>query len=312
MTFSVKCKGEMSRYPIADKRSVRVELSALIRTIGTISLKGFNELVVEFSTENSAISRRIFKIIKYLYGFNCKVIVKKSNRFKKHNKYTLITDKIHAVEILRDTKIIDSDEVNILELNFGVPNFVFDDASLMKDYLRGAFLGCGSINDPNRSYHLEMVTEKLGHAEGLEILMNEFDLGAKTIVRKQHYITYLKESSKIVDFLNITGAHKNLLELENIRVIKDIRNQVNREINCDNANLNKIVDASLRQKRCILKLKNLGLLDSLPDDLRSLAYLRLENEDASLKELGEMLEPPLGKSGVNYRFKKIESIAEKI
>jgi len=312
MTFSLKCKGEMSRYPIVDKKIVIAELSALIRTIGSISFRGLNEFVIDLSTENSAISRRVFKIIKFLYNFNCNVIVKKSNRFKKHNRYSLVIDREYAVKILIDTRIIESEHVNILEFNYGVPQYIYTDASYIKAYLRGAFLGSGSINDPSKSYHLELVTDKLAHAEGIEKLMNNFELGAKTIERKQNFVTYLKESDKIVDYLNITGAHKNLLEIENIRVIKDVRNRVNRETNCDTANLNKIVDAAIRQKLCILKLQNAGILTSLPDNLRELAQLRLDNEDASLRELGEMLEPPLGKSGVNHRLKKIEKIAEEI
>lgn len=312
MTFSLKCKGEMSRYPINDKKTVIAELSALIRTIGLISFRGLNEFIVDFSTENSAISRRVFKMVKYLYDINCNVIVKKSNRFKKHNKYSMIIDRKCAIKILIDTKIIESEEINILDFNYGVPQYIYSDATYMKAYLRGAFLGSGSINDPSKSYHLELVTDKFIHAKGLEELMNAFDLGAKTIERKQNHITYLKESDKIVDFLNITGAHKNLLEIENIRAIKDVRNRVNRETNCDTANLNKIVDAAIRQKTSILKIKEAGLFSSMPDNLKELAQLRLENEDASLKELGEMLEPPLGKSGVNHRLKKIEKIAEEI
>lgn len=142
--------------------------------------------------------------------------------------------------------------------------------------------------------------------------MNDFDLGVKSIKRKELYINYIKDSEKIVDLLNVMSAYNSLLSIENIRAIKETRNNINRVVNCETANLSKIVDTSVRQKNSIILLQKYNIIDKLPNGLRELAYLRLDNEDASLKELGEMLSPPLGKSGVNHRLKKIEKIADEI
>lgn len=171
-------------------------------------------------------------------------------------------------------------------------------------------MGCGSVNDPEKSYHLEFVSNKDEHSRDLEELLNSYDLNSKKILRKEYHVTYLKDSEKIVDLLNIMGAHNSLLDFENVRAIKETRNNVNRVVNCETANLEKIVEASVRQINSIKVLQKYNQIDKLPFNLKELAYLRLENDDSSLKELGEMLDPPLGKSGVNHRLKKIEKIAE--
>ena len=166
------------------------------------------------------------------------------------------------------------------------------------------------MSDPERTYHLEIICHNKILAAELKKLMHDFNLNAKIIKRKGNYVVYLKEGENIVDFLNVIGAHLALLELENIRILKGMRNDVNRIVNCETANLQKTVDASVRQAESIRYIRdNLGF-DKLPDNLREIAQLRLQYSDASLKELGEMLEPPLGKSGVNHRLRKLDKIAE--
>lgn len=179
-------------------------------------------------------------------------------------------------------------------------------------YLRGAFLAGGSINNPEGTYHLEIITNDSQHAEALTDLMNYFQLGAKISLRKNWYVVYIKESENIVDFLGFIGAHRALLEFENVRVLKDVRNKVNRLVNCETANLTKTVMAAIRQKENIELIASTIGLQALPLPLREIAQLRLEYPDASLKELGEMLTPKVGKSGVNHRMRKIDELAEKL
>ncbi len=312
MTFSSRCKDEISRLNLEKRCCVIAELAALIRTTGYISIKGYNKFEIEFVMENAAVVRRIFKMIKYLYNTNSEITVKRTNRLKKHNNYSVKINEEDVKKLLVDTKLSKDSKINILEFNYGIPESLVEDNCCKRAYIRGAFLGCGSISDPEKSYHAEFVSNKQNHCHDLELLINNYDLGAKSIIRKELYITYLKDSEKIVDLLNVMSAYNSLLNIENIRAIKETRNNINRVVNCETANLSKIVDTSVRQKNSIKILQKHNVINKLPKGLRELAYLRLDNEDASLKELGEMLDPPLGKSGVNHRLKKIEKIAEEI
>ncbi len=283
MTFSSKCKNEISRLNLEKRCCTIAELSALIRTTGYISIKGYNKFEIEFVMENAAVARRIFKMIKYLYNTNSEITVKKTNRLKKHNNYSVKVNEEDVKKLLIDTKLSKDSNINILKFNYGIPKSLVKDSCCIRAYIRGAFLGCGSISDPEKSYHVEFVSNRQKHCYDLEALINKYDLGAKSIARKELYITYLKDSEKIVDLLNVMGAYNSLLSIENIRAIKETRNNVNRVVNCETANLGKIVDTSIRQKNSIMILQKYNVINKLPEGLRELAYLRLDNEDASLK-----------------------------
>lgn len=177
-------------------------------------------------------------------------------------------------------------------------------------FIRGAFLAGGSISDPNKSYHFEIVCRTLEQAEQLRDMINSFEMEAKIVERKKYQVVYLKEGAQIVDMLNIMEAHVALMNLENVRILKEMRNSVNRKVNCETANISKTVNAAVKQLEDIQYIRDNAGLDSLPDNLRAVALLRLENPDAPLKELGTFLNPPVGKSGVNHRLRKISEIAE--
>ena len=179
-----------------------------------------------------------------------------------------------------------------------------------KAFLREAFLESGSASDPEKSYHLEIVVDSESKAMELTGIFSEVGIKAKLIKRKNHYPVYIKESDEISEFLGITEAHKALMHFENIRIYKDVKNQVNRKVNCEAANMRKTASAAGKQLDDIYYLKNINKLEDLPDGLRELAKLRMEYPDATLKELGELLDTPLGKSGVNHRLNKISRIAE--
>lgn len=179
-------------------------------------------------------------------------------------------------------------------------------------FLRGAFLASGSISDPQKSYHFEIVCQEQSQAQLLQELYHAFELDAKIVQRKKYYIVYLKEGAQIVDALNVMGAYVALMNLENVRIFKEMRGSVNRIVNCETANINKVVGAACRQVEDIRYIQSKVGLDELPPALKEMALIRLEYPDSSLKELGELCDPPVGKSGVNHRLRKLGEIAKKL
>lgn len=179
-------------------------------------------------------------------------------------------------------------------------------------FIRGAFLAAGSISDPEKSYHFEIVCRTMAQAVQLQGLMNGFETEARIVERKGHYVVYLKEGSQIVDMLNVMEACVSLMNLENVRILKEMRNSVNRKVNCETANINKTVGAAVRQIEDIRRIQAARGLDSLPEPLLEVARLRLEYPEATLMELGSYLDPPVGKSGVNHRLHRISELAEEL
>lgn len=177
-------------------------------------------------------------------------------------------------------------------------------------FIRGAFMAAGSISNPSKSYHFEIVCRSLEQAKQLQELMGTFEADAKIVERKDRYVVYLKEGAQIVDMLSVMEAYVSLMNLENVRILKEMRNSVNRKVNCETANINKTVSAAVRQLEDIRKIQAVIGLDELPAPLSEMARLRLEHPDASLKELGTYADPPVGKSGVNHRLRKLSAIAE--
>jgi DNA-binding protein WhiA len=279
---------------------------------GTVQIHGVNKIGVRLSTENASIARMLFSLLKNCFEINTRVVVRKNKHLKKNNNYTLYIDSdMGSLEILKATGILQESDKGI-KLNYKLPHHLIKKACCRKAYLRGVFLGGGSISDPEKTYHLELVTNNEDFAEDIKELMNQYELGAKVVLRKGSYVVYLKEGEHIVKFLNIVGAHNALLSLENIRIYKEMRNNVNRIVNCETANLDKTLNASLRQIENIKYIKDTIGLDKLPAGLADIAELRLDYSEASLKELGEMISPAVGKSGVNHRLRKLDQIAENL
>lgn len=179
-----------------------------------------------------------------------------------------------------------------------------------REFLRKSFLEIGSMSNPQKGYHLEFVCENDSRAKTIADTMKQFDIEAKTVLRKRYTIVYLKESEDIVNLLNVMGAHNCLMELENLRILKDMRNSINRRVNCETANISKTVSAANKQIEDIQYIKEHYGFDDLNDNLREIAEVRLAYPDATLKELGEYLVPPVGKSGVNHRLRKLSELAD--
>lgn len=311
-TFSANVKNEISKLPIENDCCRRAELSALLKTTGTIQIQHPGGFAMKLQTENASIARRIFSLLKDCFDIHTKVMVRKNKQLKKNNNYYLHIDSEMGAEfIMQETGLI---KETLGEKNFvwGIPSALIKKNCCKKSYLRGVFLGCGSLSDPEKNYHLELVVSTEEFAHDLKKILSHFNLNGKIVSRKGHLVVYLKEGENIVDFLNIVGAHTALLSLENVRIFKGMRNSVNRLVNCETANLDKTLNAAERQIECINIIKNTIGLRKLGNGLQELAELREQYSEASLKELGGMMSPPVGKSGVNHRLRKIEQIAEKI
>lgn len=198
------------------------------------------------------------------------------------------------------------------ELHEPVSPLLMKNSCCQRAFLRGAFLSVGSMSDPQKSYHLEFVCSDEPKAEQLRSVMAEFDIEARIVPRKKYYVVYLKEGSAIADLLNVCEAHKALMRLEELRVVKDVRNSINRRVNCEAANITKTVNAATRQIEDIEYLRDHYGFDRLSPSLRQMAEVRLENPDSPLAELGTFLEPAVGKSGVNHRLRKLSELADRM
>ncbi|SHE94714.1 hypothetical protein SAMN05444392_10580 [Seinonella peptonophila] len=308
MSFTSMMKKELTQ--LEEKRCCRLaELSALVRMNGTIQLRQ-QRMTLEIVTENPSTARHIFSLIKELYNESPEVLVRKKARLKKNNVYLL---RIHAKtqSMLADLHIIQSKQLEPVE---GISPQLFTDLNCKRAYLRGAFLAGGSVNNPDSaSYHLEIVSTYEDHAVALCELMNQFHLHAKIIERKKGHVVYIKEGDKIGEFLNIIGAHPSLLHFENVRIMKDMRNSVNRLVNCETANLNRTIQAAMRQIENIRKIEQEIGLDQLPVRLREVAEVRVQYPELNLAELGQQIPSgTISKSAVNHRLRKIEEIAKRL
>jgi DNA-binding protein WhiA len=312
MSFSSTVKNELCRHENNDDCCSLSELAAAISLNGTASASCTGGVNIRITTENAAFARRIYSHIKKVFSICPEVTIRKSKKLKKHVSYMIVVTSVlgssrflektgTAIEYAEDGKPMG---IILIEKN------IFKKTCCRKSFLRGAFLAGGSISDPEKTYHLELTSHRRPLALELSRILGGFRLHARIIRRKGTFVTYLKEGENIVDFLNIIGAHSALMELENVRILKGMRNDVNRIVNCETANLEKTVNASFRQVENIKYIMERMKPDSLPDNLREIAELRLAYSDANLVELGQMLKSPLGKSGVNHRLRKLDCIAE--
>lgn len=312
MSFSAKVKSEVCRIGELTREEAKAELAAVMKVSGTLSLGSNKQLSFRVTTENPSIARRIFKLLKQYFNIHTKLLVKRSNSFKKNNIYmVVITEEMGVRSLLKEMGVLSSSE-GIISLDYGIPMVLLENDDCKKAYIRGSFLGGGSISNPEKTYHVEFVTHNSDYAEEVSRLINSYSISSKVIQRKGSHIIYIKEGEQIVDLLNIIGAHTSLLELENVRIMKEMRNNVNRLVNCETANLSKTVNAAIRQVESIKLIQEELGLQRLPKNLREIAELRLVYPDESLKELGDLLNPPVGKSGVNHRLRRIEKIAEEL
>ena len=310
MSFSSEVKEELIER-ISNANHCRIaEIAAIVSMCGNVAIDVDENYTIIIRTETEATAKKIKNLIWKTFHFDAEISERKNAYSKNMVTYTItIKDNEEAMRILQATKLID--ENGEIGENLSVTNNVV----IMKDcckraFIRGAFMAAGSVSDPNKSYHFEIKCNNEKKAMQLINLLENFNIDAKTVARKGNFVVYIKEGEGIVDVLNVMEAPIALMNMENIRILKDMSNYYNRQVNCETANIKKTVTTACRQIEdinLIIELKGIGYL---PDKLQEIAMLRVEHPDASLQELGQMLESPLGKSGVNHRLRKICQIAD--
>lgn len=276
MSFSSDVKAELARQHSKAKHCQIAELSAMIMQEGRISM---NPLALSFETENPILIEKYATLMKRAFDI----------------------DVGETLESQDCQKIVEA-----------IQGLYLEKTCCKRAFIRGAFMASGSMTDPNKSYHFEIVCRTPEQAARLQELMREFETDPKVIERKNYFVVYLKEGSQIVDMLNVMEAYVSLMNLENVRILKEMRNSVNRQVNCETANISKTVNAAVKQIADIELIRDTEGLDSLPVPLREMALVRLEYPEAPLKDLGKYLDPPVGKSGINHRLRKLATVADAI
>ena len=307
MTFSFNVKDEVTRLDTSKIESIS-ELSAIIRNSSDVN--DINDNIV-IHIENSSVARRIYKLIKSLYGVTPIITVRK--KYFSNGLSYILTIKNNKIEILKDLSIIDNNN-NFLSIP---KEYIIGDEEDIRAYLRGLFIVSGSVNDPKTSrYHLEFVVDTNEYANFIKDLLDSFSLNAKIIKRTKNYTVYIKEAEKISDFLRVIKAYNAVMYFEDIRIYRDHKNMTNRLNNCEQANVDKIFMTSSKQIKDIEKLKEYDMIDLLDEKLQELIEYRLKYPESSLQELSDIISLETGikitKSGLNHRFRKIKEIVSNL
>ena len=295
MSFSGTVKEELAENTASARHCQLAEFAAIIEFCGVIGKTKEGKDVIGISSENPSVVKKCFTLLKKTFNIVSSVDLENEES---------------VWNIIQGLKLMDKGTFR--GLNVPASPMLLKNSCCKRAFLRGAYLCVGSMSDPNKGYHLELVCETEEQAVQIVGLLADFDIEAKTIIRKKYHIVYLKESSAIVDFLNVIEAHVAMMEFENLRILKDVRNTVNRRVNCETANISKTVNAAAKQIEEIEKIRDTYGFKNLPPNLREMAEVRLEHPDATLSELGEYLSPKVGKSGVNHRLRRLSEIAERI
>ncbi len=306
MSFSANIKEEVTKVE-CNREEYISELSAIIRNSAIC-----NKDSIYITVENNSVARRIYTIFKNIYDVNIGITVRRRYGFS-NNLIYILTIKNKVYDILTDLSIWDKDS-NYLDVPM---EYIVSDEDVIRAYLRGVFITCGSINDPKTSrYHLEFIVDSKEYAMFLCNMLNEKGLNSKIIKREKSYTVYIKESEKISDFLRIIKAYNGVLYYEDIRIYRDHKNMTNRLNNCEQANMDKVFMTASKQIKDIEKLKNLDMLDVLDEKLVLVINYRLKYPEASLQELAYIMSEELGhtitKSGLNHRFRKIRDIVSRL
>lgn len=291
MSFSGDVKRELGKQYSKGRHCQLAELAAILEMVGRVQE---TPCILEITSDNMVVLEKYAVLMRQLFEVD-------------------ITKPLEGnivEKILTTLKFFKEDGLALPLDEQRVDGLLVQNVCCKRAFIRGAFLASGSMSDPNKSYHFEIVCRTMEQAEQLQQLMNGFETEAKIVERKGHYVVYLKEGSQIVDMLNVMEAYVSLMNLENVRILKEMRNSVNRKVNCETANISKTVNAAVKQLEDIELIRSKLGLDQLPQNLREMALIRLEYPEAALKELGNYLTPPVGKSGVNHRLRKLAEIAE--
>ncbi len=308
MSFSSSVKEELYRHVSTARHCQLAELAAILHFCGSIG-SGEHGNFIQIRAENALVVRKSFTLLQKTFNISTETTVQRDENGGAY--FLTVSDPELGKRILQSARFLDSEGKLASGLRDPVNRMIIKNACCQRAFLRGAFLSVGSMSDPEKGYHLELVCGLLTQALQLQELLLGFEIEAKIIRRKKYFVVYIKEGAGISDFLNVVEAHVALMEFENSRVVRDVRNTVNRRVNCETANIAKTVNAAARQVEDIQWLQQKYGLENLPEGLRQMAQVRLEHPDAPLKELGSYLDPPVGKSGVNHRLRKLCELADR-
>ena len=314
MSFSSKVKEELAGHVSKARHCRMAELAAILGGCARIRLTPPS---IEVQSESSAVVKKVFTLLQKTFNINANVSLRRGRKGSKVKLYTLGLQEPDKVRrILKDIGFI-REANGVLQYKNIATDKMLQRSCCLKAYIRGAFLAGGSINDPQKNYHIEILNQDMEHAEVLQRSLREFGIESRILDRTRPsnrtvYVLYLKDGEQIIDVLSVMKAHISLMELENVRIVKEVRNNINRQVNCETANLNKTISAAVKQVNDIRYLMEKGALNSLPPELVAMAEVRLENEDLPLKDLGQLLDPPVSKSGVNHRLRKLSQAAEEL
>lgn len=296
MSFSMQVKNELVKTEYESACCKKALLYGMC-----IFGKTFSSASVSLQTENENIAELYKNLLKELFNINSSVKVSPKGR----NITVSVAEANDAAKLF---KSFGHEGVGSLKINHSN----FDCENCVHAFAAGAFLSCGTISTPEKDYHLEFTVPYLNLSKSLLTLIEEMDLSPKYTYRHGYHVVYFKESEAIEDCLYLMGASDAMFEMMNIKIVKDFRNMANRKANCETANINRMVNAAAQQLKAIEKIWSLKGKEFLPENLEALAEIRYENADLSLSELAQMCNPPLSRSGVNHRLKKIISIAEEL
>lgn len=311
MSFSGKVREELAGNISSARHCQIAELAAFIGMCGTIVINCFDHYSIRIHSENFLVARKVFTLIQKTFNIRTDISIRR-NILRESVSYAVVVRRHQdALRILQATKMTDDHRGADADFQPFSP-IVIQQTCCKRAFLRGAYQAAGSMSDPRKSYHFEVVCSTPEAAEQIREVICSFGMDAKIVNRKKSYVVYLKEGSQIVDILNVMEAHVSLMELENVRILKEMRNSVNRKVNCETANINKTVSAAVKQVEDITYLRDTVGFDHMPANLVEAALARLENPEASLKELGEALDPPVGKSGINHRLRRLSEMADKV
>lgn len=312
MSFTSDVKEELSQ-SISNARHCRIaEIAAIISMCGNIIISANDRYLIRIYTENISVARKFYSLVRKTFKINAEISIRQSAYSKKAGTYNVII-KNHedSLKVLHATKLMDN--YGNIEENMSITdNIVIMKNCCKRAFVRGAFLSTGSIMNPNKSYHFEIVCNCEEKALQLVKIMEIFNIDSKIVARKGYFVVYIKEGESIVDILNVMEAHVALMNFENVRILKDMSNYYNRQVNCETANIKKTVTTACRQIEAIRYIEDTIGIDSLPENLQEIARVRTEYPDTPLKDLGGLLTNPIGKSGVNHRLRKICEIAEEL
>lgn len=309
MSFSSDVKDELAEVNSTARHCQIAELAAMLSMDGQVLEREQGQKAVVLHTENLAVARKCFTLLKKTFNIAVDVSVRRSAFIQNGGVYFLCVGRQEDVRRLLAMTHMSP----LAEPGEWIPGqMILQKDCCRRAFLRGAFMAAGSMSNPEKGYHFEITCAGPEKAEQLRDVMNSFGAEARVIPRKKNYVVYVKESEQIVDILGIMSAHMALMELENIRIFKGMRETVNRQVNCETANISKTTSAAARQVSDILLIQRKKGLDSLPDPLREIAEARLNEPEISLKELGDLLDPPVGKSGVNHRLRKLRELADSL